>query len=101
MDTDTSVSSSEVLTSDMEEDISIKNSKASSKKHSSKSIFITDDDVSNETYLDNFDEEDYLSWVSHTKGKSFNALINYVLILNMATFLSRKQRLCITKNCPI
>lgn len=66
--TESSVSSSEILTSDIEDDISTKNSKASSKKHSSKSIFITDD-VSNEIDVDHFDEEDYLSWLSHTEGE--------------------------------
>jgi len=61
-------SSSEVLTSDMEEDVTMKNCKVSSKKYSSRSIFITEDNVSNEN-IDNFNEEDYLSWVSHSKGK--------------------------------
>lgn len=61
-------SSSEVLTSDLEEDVTMKNSKVSTKKYSSRSIFITEDNVSNEN-LDNFNEEDYLSWVSHSKGK--------------------------------
>lgn len=60
-------SSSEVFTSDMEEDLTIKNSKDLSKKHSSRSIFITEDDASNEN-VDNFNEENYLSWVSHSKG---------------------------------
>lgn len=40
------------------------------KKHSSESIFITEDDVANEMYLDNYKDEDYLAWVSHTKGKT-------------------------------
>uniref|UniRef100_A0A2H8TPS1 DNA repair protein complementing XP-G cells n=1 Tax=Melanaphis sacchari TaxID=742174 RepID=A0A2H8TPS1_9HEMI len=61
-------SSSEVLTSDMEEDVTIKNNKALSKKYSSKSIFITEEDASNEN-IDNFNEEDYLSWVSHSKDE--------------------------------
>jgi len=51
----------------MEEDETVKNNKVLSKKHSSRSIFITEDDVSNEN-LDNFNEEDYLSWVSHSIG---------------------------------
>ncbi|XP_022161036.1 DNA repair protein complementing XP-G cells homolog isoform X2 [Myzus persicae] len=61
-------SSSEVLTSDMEEDVTIKNNKVPTKKYSSRSIFITEDNVSNEN-VDNFNEEDYLSWVSHTKDE--------------------------------
>ncbi|KAL5237165.1 hypothetical protein ACI65C_004575 [Semiaphis heraclei] len=61
-------SSSEVLTSDLEEDVTMKNSKVSTKKYSSRSIFITEDNVSNEN-LDNFNEEDYLSWVSHSKDE--------------------------------
>lgn len=75
-------SGSEVLTSDMEEDETVKNNKVLSKKHSSRSIFITEDDVSNEN-LDNFNEEDYLSWVSHsidessqTKKENRNSIIN-------------------------
>lgn len=60
-------SSSEVLTSDMEEDATMKNNKVSSKKYSSRSIFITEDNMSNED-VDSFNEEDYLSWVSHSKG---------------------------------
>jgi len=60
-------SSSEVLTSDVEEDVTMKNNKVSTKKYSSRSIFITEDDVSDEN-IDNFNEEDYLSWVSHSKG---------------------------------
>jgi len=52
----------------MEEDVTIKNSKVSSKKYFSRSIFITEDNMSNEN-VDNFNEEDYLSWVSHSKGK--------------------------------
>lgn len=51
----------------MEEDVTMKNNKVSSKKYSSRSIFITEDNMSNEN-IDNFNEEDYLSWVSHTKG---------------------------------
>ncbi|XP_026821295.1 DNA repair protein complementing XP-G cells isoform X2 [Rhopalosiphum maidis] len=61
-------SSSEVLTSDVEEDVTMKNNKVSTKKYSSRSIFITEDDVSDEN-LDNFNEEDYLSWVSHSKDE--------------------------------
>ncbi|XP_060847212.1 DNA excision repair protein ERCC-5 isoform X2 [Rhopalosiphum padi] len=61
-------SSSEVLTSDVEEDVTMKNNKVSTKKYSSRSIFITEDDVSDEN-IDNFNEEDYLSWVSHSKDE--------------------------------
>ncbi|KAL4103452.1 hypothetical protein QTP88_018829 [Uroleucon formosanum] len=61
-------SSSEVLTSDMEEVVTMKKNKVSSKKYSSRSIFITEDNMSNEN-IDNFNEEDYLSWVSHTKDE--------------------------------
>ncbi|XP_027836268.2 DNA excision repair protein ERCC-5 homolog [Aphis gossypii] len=75
-------SGSEVLTSDIEEDETVKSNKVLSKKHSSRSIFITEDDVSNEN-LDNFNEEDYLSWVSHsidessqTKKENKNSIIN-------------------------
>lgn len=46
--------------SDIGEDISMKNNKASC----SKSIFITED----ENNLDHCNDEDYLSWVSHSKG---------------------------------
>ncbi|XP_060858120.1 DNA excision repair protein ERCC-5 isoform X1 [Metopolophium dirhodum] len=61
-------SSSEVLTSDIEEDVTMKNNKVSSKKYSSRSIFITEDNMSNED-VDSFNEEDYLSWVSHSKDE--------------------------------
>lgn len=45
------------------------NNQVSSKKHSSKSIYITEDDtLPNELNLDTFNEEDYLLWVSHSKG---------------------------------
>lgn len=36
----------------------------------SKSIFISEDDKTSEMYKDNFVEEDYLSWVSHSKGEN-------------------------------
>lgn len=76
MKTDNSTSNSEVI-SDIEEDTSMKNNEFAPKKHSSKSIFITEHDtLSNEINLDNFNEEDYLSWVSHSKGKIF---INFLL----------------------
>ncbi|XP_016661395.1 DNA repair protein complementing XP-G cells homolog isoform X2 [Acyrthosiphon pisum] len=61
-------SSSEVLTSDVEEDVTMKNNKVSSKKYSSRSLFITEDNMSNED-VDSFNEEDYLSWVSHSKDE--------------------------------
>lgn len=51
------------------DDISVNN--ASFKIHSSESIFITEDDLANEKYLDNYKDEDYLAWVSHTKGNIF------------------------------
>lgn len=71
--THTNSNSAEVSTSDVasdvEEDICVKNNKATSTNNVSKSIFITEGDLSNERYVDNFNEEDYLSWVSHSKGK--------------------------------
>lgn len=66
--TDTNCSSSEELTSGRD-DITVNN--ASIKKHSTESIFITEDDLANEKYLDNYKDEDYLTWVSHTKGNIF------------------------------
>lgn len=63
--TETNISSPEVLTSDVEEDIIVKNNKATSKKHSSKSIFITKDE-SNESFSD----KNYHSWVSNSEGKN-------------------------------
>lgn len=75
---DTDVDNSEVLTSNIKEDESMKN-KSPSKTHFSKSIFITDEE-SNEMYNDNFNEEDYLSWVSHSKGEHifiFNIYFQY------------------------
>lgn len=65
-------SSFEGISSDIEEDTSIKNDQVASRKHSSKSIYITEDDkLPNEINLGTFNEEDYLSWVSHSKGKIF------------------------------
>lgn len=81
---DIDVSNSEVLTSNIEEDDSTKN-KTPSKIHSSKSIFITDED-SNKMYIDSFKEEDYLSWVSHSKGE------------NIFIFIERFQ-LCFSFSC--
>lgn len=65
---DTDVDNSKVFTSNIKEDDSTKN-KSPSKIHSSKSIFIADEE-SNEMYNDNFKEEDYLSWISHSKGEN-------------------------------
>lgn len=59
----------------MEEVVTMKKNKVSSKKYSSRSIFITEDNMSNEN-IDNFNEEDYLSWVSHTKGTHDMFLFN-------------------------
>jgi hypothetical protein len=70
--TDISNGNSELILSDIEEDTSMKNNEVVPKKHSSKSIFITEhDSLPNEINLDTFNEEDYLSWVSHSKGKIF------------------------------
>lgn len=58
--TDTNIlHSPEILTSDIGEDVSIQNNKASC----SKSIFLCEN-----KNADNCNEEDYLSWVSHIKG---------------------------------
>jgi len=71
--THTNSNSAEISTSDVasdiEENICVKNNKAVSTNNVSKSIFITEDDLSNDRYFDNFNEEDYLSWVSHSKGE--------------------------------
>lgn len=74
----TDSSTSEVATSDVEEDSTTTNDKTPSKIHSSKSIYITEDDLSNENCFDNYNEEDYLSWVSHSKGN-----LNSYVYINM------------------
>lgn len=65
---ETNTSSPEILTSDVEEDIIVKNNKATSKIHSSKSIFITEDE-SNESFSDNCNDKNYHMSVSNSKGK--------------------------------
>lgn len=58
---------SEVFTPD-DEDINIINNKAPSRKHSSEHIYITENDKSNDKFPDDFNEDDYLSWVLSNEG---------------------------------